>query len=305
MNLAESLAPSSGGRKIRHLALGFFDGLHLGHRRVILGGETPHQPSATAVFTFRDHPLSVLHPDKHPALITGLPHKLRVLERWGIASTVALPFDLARSQQEPAAFLSELAAAFPELQTVSVGPNWRFGRKRSGDVALLLSWCQGRGITLDNPDPVLFQGERISSSRIRPAITSGKLDDASAMLGRPFTILGKIVSGDGRGHGLGFPTANLETEDECLPPNGVYAGRAGLAHGLFLPAAINLGTRPTFDGRDRKIEAHLPGFTGKLGGEEMDLEFHRMLRPEQKFSDGKALAEQIKKDVASVLHPPS
>ncbi|MCX6934671.1 MAG: hypothetical protein NTZ01_00505, partial [Verrucomicrobia bacterium] len=128
MNLADSLTPSPQGEPIRHLAIGFFDGLHLGHRRVILGNNLPHPPVATAVLTFRDHPLSVLHPEKHPSLITGLPHKIRVLQRWGIGLTVALPFDHARSQQEPVAFLEELAAAFPALQTVSVGPNWRFGR---------------------------------------------------------------------------------------------------------------------------------------------------------------------------------
>ena len=106
MNLAESLSPTPAGPNLRHLALGFFDGLHLGHQRVILGGTTPHIPSATAVLTFREHPLSILHPEKHPALITGLPHKLRVLERWNIGLTIALPFNSTRSQQEPAAFLA-------------------------------------------------------------------------------------------------------------------------------------------------------------------------------------------------------
>ena len=113
MTVADSLTPSPSGKSIRHLALGFFDGLHLGHRRVILGGEKPHAPAHTAVLTFRDHPLSVLHPEKHPALITGLPHKLRILERWQIGSVVALPFDTARSRQDPADFLKELATAFP------------------------------------------------------------------------------------------------------------------------------------------------------------------------------------------------
>ena len=122
MNLAESLSPTPAGSNLRHLALGFFDGLHLGHQRVILGGTTPHIPSATAVLTFREHPLSILHPEKHPALITGLPHKLRVLERWNIGLTIALPFNSTRSQQEPAAFLAELSSAFPSLQTLSVGP---------------------------------------------------------------------------------------------------------------------------------------------------------------------------------------
>ena len=301
MNQADSLTPSPLGNSIRHLALGFFDGLHLGHQRVIFGGTIPHPPTATAVLTFRDHPLSILHPEKHPALITGLPHKLRLLHRWQIGLTIALPFDSARSQQSPAAFLEELTLAFPALQTVSVGPNWRFGNKRSGDVPLLSAWCDQSSITLDNPAPVLYQGERISSSRIRTAIQSGQLSDASAMLGRPFTILGRVGQGAGRGHSLGFPTANLVTEDECLPPNGVYAGRACLADGSSHLAAINLGTCPTFGGKNRNIEAHLPKFSGQLVGQEIDLEFHRYLRPEKKFPDARALTQQIEQDVAAVL----
>ena len=303
MNQADSLTPSPIGTAIRHLSLGFFDGLHLGHQRVILGGTTPHIPSATAVLTFREHPLSILHPERHPALITGLPHKLRLLERWNIGFTIALPFDSTRSQQDPTAFLAELAATFPTLRTVSVGPNWRFGKNRSGDVEMLSSWCSQRSILLDNPDPVLYLEERISSSRIRVAIQSGKLTDASAMLGRPFTILGRVKTGEGRGHDLGYPTANLATEDECLPPNGVYAGRACLADGSFHLAAINLGTCPTFGGKNRNIEAHLPKFSGQLVGQEIDLEFHRYLRPEKKFPDARSLSDQIRKDVEAVLTP--
>ena len=303
MNQADSLTPSPIGTAIRHLSLGFFDGLHLGHQRVILGGTTPHIPSATAVLTFREHPLSILHPERHPALITGLPHKLRLLERWNIGFTIALPFDSTRSQQDPTAFLAELAATFPTLRTVSVGPNWRFGKNRSGDVEMLSSWCSQRSILLDNPDPVLYSEERISSSRIRVAIQSGKLTDASAMLGRPFTILGRVKTGEGRGHDLGYPTANLATEDECLPPNGVYAGRACLADGSFHLAAINLGTCPTFGGKNRNIEAHLPKFSGQLVGQEIDLEFHRYLRPEKKFPDARSLSDQIRKDVEAVLTP--
>ena len=300
MTVVDSLSPSPSGKSARHLALGFFDGLHLGHRRVILGGETPHAPAHTAVLTFRDHPLSVLHPEKHPALITGLPHKLRILERWQIGSVVALPFDAARSRQDPADFLKELASAFPSLQTVSVGPNWRFGKNRSGDVVLLGRWCEEQKIRLDNPDPVVFAGERISSSRLRAAITSGHLGDTTEMLGRPFTLFGTVGKGAGRGAGLGFATANLQTEDECLPPEGVYAGRAYLDNGSSFPAAINLGPQPTFGGQERHPEAHLIGFTGKLSGQKLDLEFSKFLRPIQKFDSAQALTAQIEKDVSAV-----
>ena len=300
MTVVDSLAPAI-GKAIRHLALGFFDGLHLGHRRVILGGEKPHAPAHTAVLTFRDHPLSVLHPEKHPLLITGLPHKLRVLERWQIGLAVALPFDAPRSQQKPADFLKELASAFPSLQTVSVGPNWRFGKNRSGDVSLLDRWCDEKNILLDNPGPVLFGGVRISSSRIRAAILSGQLSDTAEMLGRPFTLFGAVGPGAGRGASLGFATANLQTEDECLPPEGVYAGRAHLTGGNTFPAAINLGPQPTFDGKESHPEAHLLGFTGNLSGQKLDLEFSKFLRPIQKFNSAQELAAQIKSDISAVL----
>ncbi len=301
MTVVDSLHPSSAGSSIRHLALGFFDGLHLGHRRVILGGEKPHAPAQTAVLTFRDHPLSVLHPEKHPALLTGLPHKLRVLGRWQIGMVVALPFDSHRSRQEPVDFLAELAQAFPGLQTISVGPNWRFGKNRSGDVKLLGHWCAERKILLDNPDPVLFRGDRISSSRIRAAVSAGQLADAAGMLGRPFTLFGSVGQGAGRGTGLGFATANLQTEDECLPPEGVYSGCAHLADGKTFPAAINLGPQPTFGGQERHPEAHLIGFTGDLARHTIDLEFSKFLRPTQKFNSAEQLAAQIKNDVSEVL----
>lgn len=302
MTVVDSLTPAVGS-SIHHLALGFFDGLHLGHRRVILGGEKLHAPKLTAVLTFRDHPLSVLHPEKHPLLITGLPHKLRILERWQIGMTVALPFDPDRSRQEPADFLKELASAFPRLQTVSVGPNWRFGKNRSGDVAMLAQWCAGRNILLDNPEPVLFGGERISSSRIRAAIVLGQLADSTQMLGRPFTLFGTVAKGAGRGAGLGFATANLQTEDECLPPEGVYAGHAHLADGKSYPAAINLGPQPTFGGQERHPEAHLIGFTGDLSGQQLDLELKKFLRPVQKFANPQDLAAQVQKDIFSATNP--
>ncbi|NCW26738.1 MAG: hypothetical protein EBV83_00285 [Verrucomicrobia bacterium] len=120
------------------------------------------------------------------------------------------------------------------------------------------------------------------------------------MLGRPFTLLGQVVPGDGRGQEIGFPTANLNTEDECLPPDGVFAGRAVLPEQKLFTAAINLGTRPTFNGRDRRIEAHLLGYAGDLTGAEIDLEFHRFIRPEMKFQSAQSLAEQIKSDLNQI-----
>ena len=148
---------------------------------------------------------------------------------------------------------------------------------------------------------MVFAGERISSSRIRAAILSGQLADTAEMLGRPFTLFGTVGPGAGRGAGLGFATANLQTEDECLPPEGVYAGRAHLADEKTFPAAINLGPQPTFDGQERHPEAHLIGFAGNLSGQKLDLEFSKFLRPIQKFNSAQDLAAQIKTDISEVL----
>ncbi|NCZ97381.1 hypothetical protein EBZ02_09605 [bacterium] len=223
-----------------------------------------------------------------------------MLERWGIGFTITLPFDASRSQQEPGDFLQELASAFPSLNTVSVGPNWRFGKNRSGDVRLLGQWCAGRQILLDNPAPVLFTGERISSSRIRSAIAAGRLDDTAAMLGRPFSLFGTVVPGDGRGTQLGFPTANLSTSDECLPPVGVYAGKALLENNTNHPCAINIGFCPTFSGSKLSIETHLIGFSGNLVGNSMEIQILRWIRNETKFENRQSLADQIFKDIHSI-----
>ena len=166
---------------------------------------------------------------------------------------------------------------------------------------MLGGWCHQRNIRLDNPAPVLFAGERISSSRLRACITAGQLGDSAEMLGRPYTLYGTVGTGAGRGESLGFATANLHTEDECFPPDGVYAGHAQLADGKNFSAAINLGAQPTFHAKKRQIEAHLIGFKGNLVGQEMDLSFEKFLRPVLKFESPDALAEQIKKDISACI----
>jgi len=291
---------SAGQGSFDHLAIGFFDGLHRGHRAVICGNRSPQQLAQVCVFTFEPHPIAVLNPAGKPPLITGLPHKLKILEKWQIESVLTFPFDLGRSLQDPLDFLDELTKALPQIRSISVGTRWRFGHQRRGDVDMLSSFCRALGIEVQINKPVLCQNEIISSSRLRLMIQSGNLVEASDILGRPFQLFGKVVRGRQLGRSLGVPTANLQTEDDCLPPSGVYAGYAILESGKRHLSAINMGHRPTIDNiAPPQIEAHLLDFSADLYGQNLFLEPTHFLRSEEKFASLDALKSAIERDIAS------
>lgn len=295
-----SLAAAGEMGSFDHLAIGFFDGLHLGHRAVICGGRDPGQMQKVCVFTFEPHPIAVLNPAGKPPLITGLPHKLKILEDWQAGAVLTFPFDLGRSMQDPLDFLSELTSALPGIRSISVGTRWRFGHRRLGDTGMLSSFCKARGIDVQINEPVAHHGEIISSSRLRTVIQSGDLAEAGALLGRPYQLFGTVVKGRQLGRSIGVPTANLRTDDECFPPSGVYAGHAVLAGGERIPAAINLGHRPTVDNAPAvQIEAHLLDFNADLYGREIFLEPRHFLRPEEKFDSLDSLKAAIGRDIAS------
>jgi riboflavin kinase/FMN adenylyltransferase len=283
-----------------HLAIGFFDGLHLGHRAVICGNRNPEQLRKVCVFTFEPHPIAVLNPEGKPPLITGLPHKLKILETWQIGSVLTFPFDLGRSRQDPLDFLSELSQALPFIRSISVGTRWRFGHQRRGDIEMLSAFCKSREIDIQISEPIAHRSEIISSSRLRTAIQSGNLPEAAEMLGRPFQLFGPVIAGRQLGRTLQVPTANLQTDDECFPPSGVYAGYAVLPDGRRIPSAINLGHRPTVDNAPAlQIEAHLLDFNEDLYGQNIFLEPVQFLRSEQKFSSLEDLKTALGKDIAS------
>lgn len=284
------------------LAIGFFDGLHRGHREVILGtGESP-QVQRTLVFTFEPHPARILRPAEAPLLLTGFPHKLQILASWGVGGVLALPFDRHRSQQEAKDFLHEILAALPTVRCVRVGIRWRFGRNRQGDAHLLATTCRALGLACHIQPDVLEGDTPISSSRIRQAVAAGLLSDAARMLGRPFRLFGRVVHGRKLGSSLGFPTANLQTDDECFPPPGVYAGWAETADHLRHPCIMNLGPRPTVgDSHSRTAEAHLLDGKHALYGQDLFLQPTHFLRPIQKFLHAQALAEAIRADAARAV----
>ncbi|MDD5261879.1 MAG: bifunctional riboflavin kinase/FAD synthetase [Methylacidiphilales bacterium] len=302
MNVFESLyeARSHGG--IQALALGFFDGLHLGHQRVIKNAALDQPPESSCVLTFRVHPQSVLFPEKAPPLLMGLPHKLKALEEAGVHNVLALPFD-ERTIHTPAEdFLEALETSFPGLKRIAVGPNWRFGYKRLGDIPLLRQWCDTRRnkIELLLAEPARHAGAIISSSRIRASVLNGNLAEASEMLGRPYGLFGTVTRGKGLGKQLGFPTLNLETQDQCFPPSGVYFGVVQLQPSENLPAAINIGIKPTIgSGGPPQAEAHILDFNANLYGKSVLVCPLQFQRAEKKFDSLDALKLQVQQDLAA------
>lgn len=279
-----------------HLALGVFDGVHLGHQAVI--GQAlaarERQGGSCGVLTFDPYPIRVLFPEKAPRrLLASLDHKAEILAALGVDFMLALPFDRERAAQPAEDFVREIAAA--GVKTVAVGIDWRFGRGRQGDAAVLAGLAGELGFRLEALPPVMMDGERISSTRIRQAIRDGNLDNAARMLGRPYTIEGRVVEGQRLGRTIGFPTANVSYGEEEFPPDGVWAVRARVGTRRFLGVA-NLGVRPTVDGENRALEVHLFDFAGELYGEVLEVEFVRHLRGEVRFESLDALKGQIARD---------
>lgn len=294
MILLHSLEEARKAGFVRHLALGFFDGLHVGHATLIREWK---DNASNAVLTFQAHPLSIVAPDQKPQLITALPHKLKILEEWQIGAVLLFPFTQQQAHQSAEDFLKSLP--LPNLESVSVGEDFRFGWQRQGDAALLQKWTSERGITLRVISRVKHGDESISSRRIRQCIRAGNLAEASTMLGRPFSLYGEVVTCGQLGRELGFPTVNLRTLDECWPPTGVYAGSTILADGTEWPSAINIGWRPTVDVKatEQRIESHLLDFSGDLYGQQVYVVPKQKIRDEEKFASLEDLCSAIHADV--------
>ena len=295
----EELARAEGPH---HLALGVFDGVHLGHQAVIaqaLAGRD-RAGGTCGVLTFDPYPIRVLFPEKAPRrLLASLDHKAEILATMGVDFLLALPFDRERAAQEAEDFIREIASA--GVTTLAVGDDWRFGKRRLGDVRLLSRFSEELGFSLAALPPVMMDGERISSTRIRQAIRDGNLDAAARMLGRPYTVEGRVVEGRKLGRQIGFPTANVERGEEQFPPDGVWVVRARVGSGCR-DGVANLGVRPTVDGEDRVLEVHLFDFSGDLYGEILEVEFVKFLRGERKFESLEALKAQISRDVDDALY---
>jgi riboflavin kinase/FMN adenylyltransferase len=283
------------------MAIGVFDGVHLGHQRVIAEARADAKTvgGTSAVLTFDPHPLRVLHPEKAPPLLTSTPHKLRLLEQLNVDLCLLLTFDKPFSEQPPERFIESLARHTHRLHEICVGARFHFGHNRSGDARLIEKLALTYGYIAKEVAPVKLGEEMISSTAVRQHVMHGRLDRAAAMLGRPFSILGTVEPGDARGRKLGFPTANLNPSNEVLPPNGVYAARTLVGQEPFA-GVVNIGTRPTFGGSDRRniVEVHIFDLARDLYGHEVEVSFVQKLRDEQKFDSADALKRQIGADIA-------
>ncbi len=276
----------------RRVAVGEFDGVHLGHRAVIGDADT--------VLTFDPHPRAVVAPDAAPKLLTPLPVKADLLEGLRVCELVVIPFDGAFAEQSPQGFVDDVLVGALGAQEVRVGENFRFGHQARGDVPRLQRQA---AFTTTVADMVEVDGEIVSSTHIRGLIVAGAVEKAAHFLGQPFQLRGIVQHGDERGRTLGYPTANLVPDNRlCYPGNGIYASRAALevdGAWRWWPAAVSIGVRPTFvTGRGVLVEAYLIGYEDDCYDQELRLTFLRRIRGEKRFDGVEALVAQMDDDVA-------
>jgi riboflavin kinase/FMN adenylyltransferase len=276
-------------RRERRVAVGSFDGVHLGHREVIRGSDS--------VLTFDPHPSSVVAPQHMPKLLTPLAVKAELIDALGVAETIVIPFDADFAKRSARDFIDEVLVGALDATHVSVGENFRFGNRAQGDPRML---AEDERFSTRVVPLLEVEGEIVSSSHVRGLVLAGEVASAARFLGAPFQLRGEVVHGDERGRELGFPTANLIPDDTLVcPGHGVYAclARTGSAAGV-LAAAVNIGVRPTFvTGRGELIEAYILDFAGDLYGKQLRLDFLARLRGERRFSSAEELVEQMHHDV--------
>lgn len=279
------------------LALGNFDGVHLGHQALF--AEALRHGVPAAALTFHPHPGKVLQPELAPKLITLLPRKLELFEQFGLSGAVVQPFSLEYARTGPRDFEAALLDVLGARHVV-VGYDFTYGAARGGTVATLREAAAARGAEVHVVSPVTVDGVVASSSKVREYILEGRVGAARRLLGRPFDLDGTVVTGHGRGRGIGFPTANVDTPNELRPAAGVYAIRVRFRdepEAAWRPGVANIGVKPTFGGNEVTIEAHLLDFSGDLYGKELRVQFLDRLRAERRFGSVAELVGQIKRDV--------
>ncbi len=281
------------------VALGNFDGLHRGHQRILdrVKRSAAEHGGTSVALTFEPHPPRVLRPDKAPKLLMTLDQKLEAFERAGLHSVAIVRFTPDLARWEPELFVETVLVDWLGVREVWVGANFLFGRDRAGTYTLLKALGEDRGFRADKIDPVFYRDFVVSSTRVRRLVSEGRVDEASALLGRQVFIDGVVVHGDHRGRTLGFPTANLETANQLLPAYGVYATIA-IIDGVYHPAVTSLGIRPTIGDARLTIETFLLEHSADLYGQSMRLCFLARLRDEMKFPSLDDLKAQMAADVA-------
>ena len=295
MVVLPSLSAASGGVLAGSAAcLGNFDGAHLGHQALF--AEARRHGRAVAL-TFEPHPGKVLQPNLAPRLLTTLARKLELLEEAGLAAVIVQPFTPEFARTGPQAFEEALFAGVGVTRVV-VGADYSYGARRAGTVATLAAAAARHRATVTVVPPVSLEGAVVSSSRVREYLLEGRVEAAARMLGRPFDLDGEVVHGDGRGRGIGVPTANLACAAELQPAAGVYAVRVRFqGAGPWRDGVANLGIKPTFGGSEPSLEVHLLDFEGDLYGQVGRVRFVARLRPERRFASVEELVAQIHRDV--------
>jgi riboflavin kinase/FMN adenylyltransferase len=286
------------------VAIGVFDGFHLGHKAIVREAVRARRPGErVAVLTFREHPTTFLRPGSEPPMICTLEERINAFANAGVDEAFVLPFDASIATLEPARFLDDTLIERIGARAMVVGENFRFGAKRAGDVAFAHGHLATRGLTCIGVPNTLVDGERVSSTRIRAAISSADLALADRLLGDSYTLRGTVTLGFGRGHDLGFPTANLAVPaHKLIPPDGVYRITAR-SDGRDYLGLVSIGTNPTFNGSARTVEAWLLDFNGSLYGQDVALREFRFVRAQQRFDSVDGLLEQMHADAATVRFP--
>ncbi len=291
----------TGGRKVC-VAIGVFDGVHLGHQQVIKQtiSDARQQNGLALALTFDRHPAAIVAPARAPQLIYSIPQKVQEIEELGVDATLLIDFTREFSQQTGEQFVRSLARDLARLTSISVGSTFTFGHKKSGNVDLLRQLGIELGFQVHGLAAVSLDGRVVSSTRIRERIAAGDLDGASQMLGRPYSIRGKVIRGDQLGRKLGFPTANIEIAGLLTPPNGVYAVIAA-GSSFAIRGVANIGVRPTVaTGQpERRCEVHLLNFSSDIYESELEIVFASFIRPEQRFANLEELKAQIAQDISS------
>ena len=280
--------------------IGVFDGVHLGHQRLLQQAASDAGGTSTAaLITFDPHPRCVLDPAGCPPLLTTVEERALLAAEHDVTTTVAIDFTPELSTWTAERFCDRLIESLP-LRRLIFGPGFALGKDRTGDEAYLREYGAAHGFDVCAVQGVVVAGERVSSGRVRAALLDGKVDEAAELLGRSYRLPGTVVHGDERGRTLGFPTANIVSDSRrCVPANGIYATWLH-AHGRWWPAATSIGTRPTFDGRTRTVEAYVLDFDGDLYDADVALRFVARLREERAFPDAESLVAQMHDDVAAV-----
>ncbi|PYT10710.1 MAG: riboflavin biosynthesis protein RibF [Acidobacteria bacterium] len=298
MRVFDDIATVRAHLKAPVATVGNFDGLHRGHQAIVdtVLNRARETGGSSLVVTFDPHPLKVLAPERAPRMLTTRKQKLALIEAAGIEFLLILPFTIELAEVSAERFVREHLAEGLGVSEVYVGANFNFGRGRAGTADLLVSLCGELGIRAAQVGEVLYLDSPVSSSRIRRALQAGEVELARELLGRPYVLAGMVIHGESRGVALGFPTANLASENDLVPQDGVYVSEAVL-DGAARPAVTNIGSRPTFEGAAYAIETHILDFPGDLYGRPMEVRLLARLRPELKFASPAALVEQVRRDV--------